>query len=203
MVLSLSSSYMPAVIENTRIRLCPLQESHFGDLIALGLEKRIWAHYPIDLSVADRHLRYLQEIQEQVQSGTCHAFTILHGETNHPVGMTRLFNIQFRNRQGETGSWLTSAHWGSRINTEAKFLLLNYSFEELQLMRVQFRTDVRNVRSRRALEKLGAHFEGVVRKERVLENGSTRDAALYSIIDEDWPEVKARLTYLKATAEGN
>lgn len=203
MVLTPSHAGPPAVIENTRIRLCPLQESHFGDLIALGLEKRIWAHYPIDLSVADRHLRYLREIQEQVQSGTCHAFTILHGETNRPVGMTRLFNIQFRHLQGETGSWLASTHWGSRINAEAKFLLLNYSFEELQLMRVQFRTDVRNVRSRRALEKLGAHFEGVVRKERVLENGSVRDAALYSIIDEDWPEVKARLAFLNATAEGD
>ena len=193
MFIPLSFPGPPAVIESNRIRLCALQESHFGDLIALGLEKRIWAHYPIDLSVPERHLRHLMEIQEQVQSGTSHAFVILHATTDVLLGMTRLFHIQTRHLQCETGSWLAPAHWGSRINTESKFLLLNYCFETLQLLRVQFRTDVRNIRSRCSLEKLGAHFEGVVRKERILENGTVRDAALYSIISSEWPDVKRNL----------
>lgn len=181
-------------LEGHQIRLTRLQEIHFSELIELGADHRIWAHYPMDLSPTTRHLRQLEDIFEQVQRGVCHAFAILQRTAGYPmVGMTRLFNLHPENRQAETGSWLAPAHWETGMNTEAKFLLLQYCFEELQLLRVQFRTDVNNVRSRRSLEKLGAHFEGIIRKERILENGAVRDAALYSIIDTEWPEVKEAL----------
>lgn len=185
--------HIPAILEGTRILLHTLQESHFGDLIALGRDKRIWMHYPFDLSVAGRHLRHLSEIMEQVKAGVCQAFTVFHAKHHYPVGMTRLFYLNNEHRQCETGSWLAPDFWETGMNTEAKFLLLQHCFENLQLLRVQFRTDTRNIRSRRSLEKLGAHFEGIVRKERVLENGTVRDAALYSIIDSEWPLVRADL----------
>jgi len=188
-----SYQHIPTVLEGNKIRLCALQESHFGDLIALGQDKRIWTHYPFDLSVADRHLRHLCEIMDQVKTGICHAFTVFHAHHHYPVGMTRLFLLNREHRQCETGSWLAPAYWENGMNREAKYLLLDYCFEALQLLRVQFRTDTRNIPSRRSLEKLGAQFEGIIRKERVLENGTVRDAALYSIIDSDWPVVKARL----------
>ena len=185
--------HIPAVLEGKKIRLCALQESHFGDLIALGLDKRIWTHYPFDLGMAGRHLRHLLEIMEQVKAGVCQAFTVFHAKHHYPVGMTRLFQLHKEHRQCETGSWLAPAYWENGMNTEAKFLLLCHCFEALQLLRVQFRTDTRNVPSRHSLEKLGAQFEGIIRKERVLENGTVRDAALYSIVDSDWPAVRAGL----------
>ncbi len=188
-----SFQQIPAVLEGKKVRLCALQESHFGDLIALGLDKRIWTHYPFDFSAADRHLRHLCEIMDQVKMGVCQAFTVFHARHHFPVGMTRLFHLNREHRQCETGSWLAPAYWENGMNTEAKFLLLDYCFEALQLLRVQFRTDTRNIPSRRSLEKLGAQFEGIIRKERVLENGTVRDAALYSIIDSEWPAVRTGL----------
>lgn len=201
---SYSHQHIPAVLEGKKVRLCALQESHFGDLIALGLDKRIWTHYPFDLSVADRHLRHLGEIMDQVKTGVCQAFTVFHAHHHYPVGMTRLFQLNREHRQCETGSWLAPGYWENGMNMEAKYLLLNHCFEALQLLRVQFRTDTRNIPSRRSLEKLGAQFEGMIRKERVLENGTVRDAALYSIIDSEWPIVKARLlqkTKIRETAD--
>ncbi|HOY05746.1 MAG TPA: GNAT family protein [Saprospiraceae bacterium] len=197
-----SFSDIQGCMETGRIRLYPLEESHFENLLDIGQEPRIWMHYPVDLSKTDRHLQHLKEIWRQVQSGVCHAFTIVDIHKKCPVGMTRLFNFQAQHRQGETGSWLSPAYWGTHANREAKFLLLRFCFEELHLLRVQFRTDVRNTRSRRSLEKLGAQMEGIVRKERVLEDGSIRDAALYSILDTEWPEVKAALARDLITLEG-
>lgn len=180
-----------SALEGKKISLLTLQESNFDDLIALGLDKRIWAHYPADLSIPTRHLRHLYETMTQVQAGNCHAFIIVHTQNNHPVGMTRLFNLNAEHRQCEIGSWLAPDFWKNGMNTEAKFLLLQYCFETLNLLRVQFKTDTRNVRSRNALEKLGAHLEGIIRMERILETGTVRDAALYSIIESEWPQVKS------------
>jgi RimJ/RimL family protein N-acetyltransferase len=179
--------------EGAAVRLCPLNAAHFPSLIELGADPRIWTDYPLDLSDAAQHLLFLQNILAQVSAGTCMAFVILWGQTERIVGMTRLYHYQKEHRQAEIGSWLAPAYWKSGINRISKLLLLHHCFEVLGLIRVQFKTDVRNQKSRTALEKLGAKQEGIIRKERILENGQARDAVVFSIINDEWPEVKSTL----------
>ena len=121
-------------------------------------------------------------------------FTIIDKETNRPVGSTRYMDITLPNRGLEIGwTWLTPSVWRTRMNTECKYLLLKHGFEELNLLRIQLKTDSRNLRSQRAMERLGAVREGVLRRHRLLSDGYQRDTVYYSILAEEWAGVKARL----------
>jgi N-acetyltransferase len=175
------------------VTLQPLQEEHLPALLEIGTDPAIWANYPLDLSDPTRHLAFLREMLAQVAAGTCLAFVICWGQWQQVVGLTRLYQYQVAHRQAEVGSWLAPAFWKSGVNRISKLLLLQIAFEQLGLLRVQFRTDVRNRQSQTALEKMGARKEGILRKERILEDGTTRDAVLYSILDEEWPEIKSGL----------
>lgn len=119
---------------------------------------------------------------------------IIDQATNQVVGSTRFLDISSQHRQLEIGStWLTPSVWRTRMNTECKYLLLKHCFEVLETIRVQIKTDRRNVQSQRAIERLGAVKEGVLRRHRILPDGYVRDTVYYSVIDEEWPAVKARL----------
>ncbi len=110
-----------------------------------------------------------------------------------PAGSTRYLNVEPLHRRAEIGwTWLERAHWGSGANLETKYLLLENAFERCGLMRVEFKTDARNLRVRGALLGIGGTFEGIFRKHMVLPD-SIRDSAWYAIVDDDWPRVKARL----------
>ena len=117
------------------------------------------------------------------------------------VGSTRFLAIALENRRAEIGwTWLRRSVWGTGVNVETKLLLLEHAFERRGLQRVEFKTDARNLRSRGALLALGAKFEGIARKHMVIPEGS-RDSAWYAIVDDDWPEVKARLRRRLEAAE--
>ena len=110
------------------------------------------------------------------------------------VGSTSYLNVVPEHRRLEIGNtWNTPSTWGTRANTEAKYLLLRYAFEELGMYRVEFKTDAKNDRARAALAALPAEFEGIHRKHMVVRDGERRDSAWYAVIDDDWPEVKAAL----------
>ena len=110
-----------------------------------------------------------------------------------PAGSTRYLNVDPPHRRTEIGwTWLERAQWGNGVNVEAKYLLLRHAFEDWGAMRVEFKTDARNLRVRGALLGIGATFEGVFRKHMVLAD-SIRDSAWYAIVDDDWPRVKALL----------
>jgi RimJ/RimL family protein N-acetyltransferase len=112
---------------------------------------------------------------------------------DRPVGSTRYLNIEPFHRRAEIGwTWLERAQWGTGANIETKFLLLENAFERAGLMRVEFKTDARNLRVRGALLGIGASFDGIFRKHMVLPD-SIRDSAWYSIVDDDWPAVKQLL----------
>jgi N-acetyltransferase len=116
---------------------------------------------------------------------------LLAGE---PVGVTGYLEIRPRHRGLEIGrTWIARTHQGSRVNPESKYLLLRHAFETLEAERVQFKTDVHNLHSQRAIEKLGAVREGVLRQYQVRSNGTLRDTVMYSLVRAEWPEVKARL----------
>ena len=111
-----------------------------------------------------------------------------------PIGSTRYLNVRPEHRGLEIGwTWLTPATWRSGANAEAKLLLLEHAFERLGCIRVEFKTDAKNDRSRRALEALPAQFEGIFRKHMLVRGGELRDSAYYAIVDDEWPAVRANL----------
>lgn len=113
------------------------------------------------------------------------------------VGSTSYMGISVRNKHVEIGhTWIAKSHRRTALNTEVKLLMLQHAFEDWHAIRVQFKTDVRNERAQKALERIGAVREGVMRRERVLVGGFVRDAAVYSIVDAEWNEVQARLNRL-------
>jgi N-acetyltransferase len=176
------------------VRLRTMQYDHIEQLAELGSDSRIWADFPADRTNPRKHAALLTDHLVEMKRGQQHVFFIQMLDDARIAGLTRVFNLNLKNRQLEIGSWLHPDFWRSGVNTEAKFLLLRYCFEELLTVRVQFRTDVNNARSRAALEKLGAKQEGIFRKERIREDGTTRDAVFYSILDMEWfGEVKPRL----------
>jgi RimJ/RimL family protein N-acetyltransferase len=123
-------------------------------------------------------------------------FAILLAGTGAVVGSTRFHEIRLEHLRVEIGwTWLSRTVWGSGVNVETKLLLLTHAFEVVGCRRVEFKTDARNERSRGALEALGAQFEGIFRKHMVIQHGAARDSAYYSVIDDEWPQVKARLEH--------
>jgi RimJ/RimL family protein N-acetyltransferase len=121
-------------------------------------------------------------------------FAVLHAGDGSVIGSTSYWDFDVRHAHVEIGSsWLSRASWGTGRNAEAKLLLMSHAFESLELERVAFRTDIRNERSQRAIERLGAVREGIHRHEMLRRDGSWRDSVHYSILRSEWPEAKARL----------
>ncbi len=122
------------------------------------------------------------------------AFVVFHRKLGRYVGMTRYLNIEEQHRKLEIGStWYEPDVWSGAVNPECKLLLMRHAFETLQFHRVEFKTDLRNVRSRAAIRKLGAMEEGIFRKHMVLADGHVRDSVYFSVIDDEWPAVKIGL----------
>jgi N-acetyltransferase len=159
----------------------------------VGKAQSIWEFHPENRSVPKQHLISLIETLTAVEQKKQFAFTVFDKEDNSILGLARIFQIDWAHKTVEIGTWLSPNAWGAGFNTEIKYLLLHFCFEELKMFRVQFKTDVLNVRSQRALEKLGASMEGCIRKERITWKGTPRDVHIYSIIDDEWSMIKSRL----------
>ena len=130
------------------------------------------------------------------EAGSMLPFAIIEKSSGRAVGMTTYMNIDAKNKRVEIGStWYRKSVQRSPLNTECKLMLLQHAFEELDCIAVEFRTHFVNVQSRRGIERLGAKFDGVLRSHMVMDNGTIRDTAVYSIIACEWPTVKAHLTW--------
>ncbi|MCI0477369.1 MAG: GNAT family N-acetyltransferase, partial [Anaerolineales bacterium] len=137
---------------------------------------------------------WIEQAQAQIESGTQIWFAIVRRGDNRAVGVTSYMNITRKDRGLEIGgTWLAPEVWRTPINTECKYLLLRHAFETLGCVRVQLKTDERNVRSRRAIERLGAVQEGMLRKYQIRYDGYQRNTVMYSILDTEWRGVKERL----------
>jgi len=186
----------PTTLSGPQVTLVPLNETHFPAIIELAQHPDIWTHFPMDVNGLDRNalLDNLQHKLVKRDAGDFYPFVIVLKQSQLPIGMTMLWNLNAAHRNLEIGgSWLHPDHWGSNINMECKYLLLRFCFETLDTIRVQLRASVMNTRSRKAIEKLGAVFEGVLRKDKIMSDGSQRNCAFYSITDDEWPAVKTHL----------
>jgi RimJ/RimL family protein N-acetyltransferase len=123
-------------------------------------------------------------------------FVTIDLQSNSVIGSTRFMNIDTKNRRLEIGStWITPCHQRTPINTEAKYLMLRHAFEHLHCLRVEFKTDVLNMKSRNAILRIGARQEGVFRNHLITQSGRVRDTIWFSIIDTEWPDVKRNLEH--------
>ncbi len=139
----------------------------------------------------------MRDILGRQAKGTDLPFTVIHRKTGKPIGCTRYMAIDMRNRGLEIGgTWYGPAYQRTGVNTECKYLLLRHAFEVWGCIRVQLKTDLNNVRSQAAIERIGAVREGVLRNHMIRPDGTIRDSVFYSVIDSEWPQVKARLEAL-------
>lgn len=184
----------PVVLEGSRVRLVPIGREHVQGIYEAANAEEIWAYMPYPIDSLERAEFFVEEALAAVEKGTDLVFVIFDKERDRIVGSTRYLDISVANRGLEIGwTWLHPSVWRSPINTESKYLLLRHAFEALRFIRVQLKTDARNVRSQTAIARLGAVREGVLRNHRILPDSYVRDSVYFSILDREWPDVKARL----------
>jgi RimJ/RimL family protein N-acetyltransferase len=186
---------LTSVLEGEIVRLEPLAHRHEKRLFEVAQDERVWRwmHYDAGGSRETFHA-WLEDALAASSVGTEAAFATVDASTGEPVGSTRFLALRPEHRGLEIGwTWLAPAHWQTGANVEAKLLMLEHTFERLGCLRVEFKTDSRNERSRGALAALPARFEGIFRKHMLVRGGERRDSAYYSIIDDEWPEVKDNL----------
>ena len=177
------------------MRLEPLDAAHAQGLYNRGRHAADWLYMPracfVDLADTRQWIVEAQAAAAQLP------FAIVETAKGKPVGSTRYLNIRPEHRSLEIGwTWLGRDWQRTGVNTETKLLLLTHAFEQLHCVRVEFKTDARNARSQKALERIGAQQEGVLRKHMIVQADFARDSVYYSIIDSEWPKLKKRLARL-------
>jgi len=173
----------PLNINGEIINLISLEKKHIIDLEKLAKDKRIWEHYPLYGTHSEKLISVFIEAIKEREKGTQFPFVIFHKLEYRIIGSTRFLHIQKNHLKLEIGwTWLHPDYWGTAINLECKLLLLTFCFETLKTTRVQLKTDERNTRSRKAIEKVGGRFEGILRHDMIRDNGTNRNSASYSII---------------------
>jgi RimJ/RimL family protein N-acetyltransferase len=177
------------------IRLEPMAEEHIPALAQAGRDESIWRYMVYgDLTTENGMRTWVMDMLNRQTDGTDLCFVVVHLASNNLVGATRYLEMRPEHRSLEIGgTWYVTEYQRTVVNTECKYLLLKYAFEKLGCIRVQFKADARNERSMRAIERLGAQREGLLRKHYILPDGTIRDSVYFSILDEEWPDVKIRL----------
>ena len=185
----------PVVLTGHLVRLEPLSETHLYDLARVGLDADIWRLMLYGEMNSEQDLRnWILDLLKRQSTGRDLPFAVVHLSSGRAIGATRYMNIELAHHNLEIGgTWYGKEFQGTGVNTEAKYLLLHHAFESLGCIRVQFKTDARNLRSQHAIERLGAVKEGILRKHMLLSDGFVRNSVYYSILDDEWPKVKANL----------
>jgi RimJ/RimL family protein N-acetyltransferase len=184
----------PVTLAGRHIRLEPLTLEHHAALCDIGLSDDIFRWYTKPLRSRDDMLEFIQTALQWQADGTALPFVTIDQSGGRPVGSTRYMNIDKPNRHVEIGStWIAPPWQRTAVNTEAKYLMLRHAFETLGCIRVELKTDALNQRSRDAILRIGAKYEGIFRNHMVCVDGRLRNSAWYSIIDSEWPQVKAAL----------
>ncbi|MFL6199825.1 MAG: GNAT family N-acetyltransferase [Thermoanaerobaculia bacterium] len=182
----------PVRLEGRILRLEPLSLDHAPGLWPHAGPEVF--HWLADLPRDGSYEAFRDWIGQTMSRPASLTFAMVLVETGEPAGVSGYLDIRPDHRGIEIGrTWIGKAHQGSRVNPESKLLLFRHAFETLGALRVQLKTDLRNLHSQRAIEKLGAVREGVLRKYQIRSNGEVRDTVMYSVLADEWPDVRARL----------
>ena len=186
----------PITLTGHWVTLEPLAERHAADLFAVAQDEDIWRYLAPPMPRTLAHMQsWLADALATRARGEMLPFAVVWSETGRAMGSTRYMDYSAPDRHVEIGwTWYGRDYWRTPVNTECKYLLLRHAFERLGCIRVQLKTDLRNERSQRAIGRLGAVREGVLRKAVVIaKDGHQRWSVYYSILDDEWPAVKRRL----------
>jgi RimJ/RimL family protein N-acetyltransferase len=197
--------HLGAVLEGRLVRVEPLAAAHEAALWEAGGDPEVWRWMPLNAASSQEHFRgWVERMIEDSEAGKQASFAIIDRESGAAIGHTSYLALRPEHRGLEIGwSWLAPARWRSGANIETKLLLLAHAFDELECIRVEFKTDARNERSRKALEGIGAKFEGIFRSHMVVRGDVIRDSAYYSVIAAEWPETRDWLQRRLARHEKN
>ncbi|MEO4052969.1 GNAT family protein [Solibacillus sp. CAU 1738] len=190
-------------LENEVVQLIPMTQVHVDGIYEAAHDERIWEHMSVNLMTKQQVQQYVDAAEKKRESGTEFFFVIVDRATKQVIGATSFLDIALDHKRVEIGStWLNPNYWRSNINSNCKYLLLQYCFEELYLNRVQIKTGHENIRSQQAIERLGAQKEGILRNHMIRKEGTIRHTVMYSIIKEDWPQIKQHFEE-KLLSKGN
>lgn len=181
------------VLQNEIVRLEPINHSHIEGIFKAAADSMIWEHMSVELLTKESVIQYVQDGIKKREAKTDYVFVIIEQSTGQVVGATTYMDISLQHKRLEIGStWLTPSVWRTNINTNCKYLLLKYGFEHFGMQRIQIKTGHENIRSQKAIERIGAVKEGILRNHMVRKEGIIRHTVMYSIIVEEWNEVKER-----------
>ncbi|MGI0053870.1 MAG: GNAT family N-acetyltransferase [Thermoplasmata archaeon] len=185
----------PVRLPGRYVRLEPLSLDHLGELTDAGDDPGIWTYVRSGSHRGKEPMqRWISELLERAAAGTDLPFAVRHLGSDRAIGMTRFLNIRREDGCVEVGgSWYAPRFWRTAVNTESKYLLLRHAFEAEACHRVEFKTDLRNERSQRAIARLGAVPEGTLREHLRLPDGHFRSSVYYGLLASEWPGVRARL----------
>lgn len=184
----------PITLEGRYVRLEPLALSHLAELYEAAQDKELWRYTTSVIEKPEDLRDYIETALRWQQEGTALPFATVDKQSGRAVGSTRYAAIDRLNHHLEIGwTWIATDYQRTYVNTEAKYLMLGHAFEALSCLRVEFKTDSLNEKSRRALLRIGAKEEGTFRKHMIMPGGRIRHSVYYSIIDTEWPVVKAGL----------
>ncbi len=184
----------PVLLVGVQVRLEPLAKTHLAGLTEVGLDEELWRWIPTGVRTREEMVAYIETALSEQEHGASLPFAIVEKATGRTIGSTRYGNIDRTHHRVEIGwTWVAREWQRTAVNTEAKYLLLKHAFETLGCMRVELKTDSLNERSRAAILRIGAREEGIFRNHIITASGRIRHTVYFSIIDSEWPAVKAGL----------
>lgn len=185
----------PVTLVGKHVQLETLTEAHISGLAQIGIGQDFWNFMVYgDMNAESDMKNWVQDMLRRAEKGGDLPFAVIHQDTGRVAGATRYLNIVPHDYGLEIGgTWYGTEFQRTAVNTETKYLLLSHAFETLQAIRVQLKADSRNERSQKAMERIGAKHEGILRNHMILPDGHIRHSAYYSIIDSEWLGVKANL----------
>ena len=184
----------PVTLEGEVVRLEPLRFAHVDELLEHALDPDLWRWTLTTVATADDLRRYVETALHEQAQGRALPFVHVLKATGRAIGPTRFAAIERTHRRVEIGwTWIGRAHQRTAVNTEAKYLMLRHAFETWECMRVELKTNALNARSRAAMLRIGCVEEGTLRQHAISDRGVVRDTVYLSILQKEWPAVKARL----------
>lgn len=184
----------PVTLTGKFVQLEPMLAAHAPMLADVGLDEELWRWIPDPVHTREEMLAYVKAALDQQARGVSLPFTIMERASGKIIGSTRYANIEHAHRRVEIGwTWVAIRWQRTAVNTECKYLLLRHAFETLGCIRVELKTDSLNDKSRKAIARIGGREEGIFRNHMITSTGRIRDSVYFSVIDSEWPQVKARL----------